>query len=198
MFVRLEGSVTAFDSIQTNVKDRNTQEDLWIGHQNKSIGNGRPIKRSSPSPVQTSSQATTLLGYTESNKRCRTNKFDTANTGSRSSPTDIIINNTSSLLASTEASNNVMTINNIAELQTNESSSLADFHCTIGGASTQSLLRVKEENPSISNFDLNTTNPINGCSSAKSRNPYIQQPEHVVIPTDPSLMQGKFFIISFS
>lgn len=38
-------------------------------------------------------------------------------------------------------------------------------------------------------MDLNATNQSNG-RSAKPRNSYIQQPEHVVIPADPSLMQG--------
>jgi len=196
---------TAFDGIQTNVKDRNTQDDLWIGHQNKSIGNCRPIKRPSPNPAQmtvhpqTSSQATSLLGYPESNKRSRTNKFDTMSTGTTSSPTDIIINNNknNSLLDSTESSNNMMTTNNIAELQINESSSLADFQCTTG-ASTQSHLRIKEESSSISNMDLNTTNHSSGRPAKSRNNLNIQQPEHVVIPTDPSLMQGKFIVLSSS
>ena len=139
---------------------------------------------------QTTSHAS-LLGFTESNKRSRTNKFDntSSNTGSTSSPTDITVNTSknNTLLDSAETGSNVMTNNNIVDLQNNES--LSNFHSTTG-TSTQSLLRIKEESSSTTNMDLNATNQSNG-RLGKSRNSYLQQPEHVVIPADPSLMQGK-------
>ena len=180
-----ERPTTVFDDDQENSTDRHMPEDIRVG-QNK---NKRSIKRSIKAndhnlyTSQTNTSASPLqVSEAKRSKQNKVNKNITpANGNIAPNSSDLILNNNkSSLLDSTEASN---VISN-AELETGHPSPV-DFHGT-----TASLWRVKEESSGI---DHDLTNPHDGRST-NSRNSYIHQSEHVVIPTDPSLMQGIFLV----
>ena len=142
----------------------------------------RTLKRGAPNSSTNkagpSTYPSSLLSYATS-KRSKANKHD---------------KNTSTASTSTKSSANLLLNNNkepsdpiIAE-QINNGETQKSYLglSSIYASSSRPLIGIKEEGANIDGPDR-----VDGVTPKPSRSSYIPQSEHVVIPTDPSLMQGK-------
>ena len=163
----------------------------------------RVAKRSSPNIIQTNvscdptSQSFSSLGVSDP-KRSKLNSLaTTGNTGNlltNQSSERLLNQNRATLQEMTEASNQLQSNFNlqVPVMQANSFEGSASAANTSFSTGPPSLLRIKEE-ASSSNSDISNLGTNRGriSKSGGSFSNHHSVAEHVVIPTDPSLMQGK-------
>ena len=175
-------SITWPGDLTANESDMNTTEDAWGGQQTSN----RSLKRSLLSSTKRTSakHSSSTLGHAPP-KKSKTNEIDKIITSSNENTktTKLLVNNNQEhSLDSTDLSHVISS----ADIQTSHSS-LSEI-----SGSIVSTLRIKEESGQLQS-DL--AHGVDG-GALKARSSYIQQSEHVVIPTDPSLMEGTTSMIS--
>ena len=181
----------------------NEQDSTDPSNRNKQISNNnRTTKRSSPSNIQTNkppdpnSQSFSGIGASDPKRSKFSNLSNTTITGSSLThqSSDRIANiNRGSLQDMTEASNQFQDSYDaqVPLMPSNSFEASTSASSPPFSAGPPSLLRIKEE-ASSSNSDMGIVGTNRGRIS-KSVGSYSAQQsmsEHVVIPTDPSLMQG--------
>ena len=176
-------STALLDGTPENENDLNRSENIWareqISHSSLKRAASGTAQMNSPSNAS-SNYSPSLLSYTAP-KRSKTNKraksISPVNESANTISTNHLQNNNKGHSSDTTNSPHVISS---AELQQTSHSSLSGFP-----GLTASTLGIKEES---ANVQLDVADGVGAV--ANSTTSYLPQSEHVVIPTDPNLIQG--------
>ena len=182
----------------------NVQDNTDASNRRTPSSTNRAAKRSSPNIIQTNvscdptSQSFSTLGVSDPKRNKFNDLSNTGNTGNllaHQSSERLLNQNRITLQEMTEASNQLQSNFDvqIPVMQANSFEGSASAANPSFSTGPPSLLRIKEE-ASSSNSDISNhgTNRGRISKSGGSFSTHQSVAEHVVIPTDPSLMQGKY------
>ena len=171
------------DQVQTSGKNADMHTQKSVNHRKTNKANKRTYSSTQKSSQQSQNNSKSNVDGTAVLKRSKLNNFEKlskSSNGNISAPASSLtaMKNSGTLLDSTECSNVILE----KEIERNGSST-NHLNNTMS-----SLLRIKEEGSSI---DLDLTN-ASESQSAEPKNSFIPSSEHVLIPSDPNVMQGKY------
>ena len=178
-----DNSTEEGDQGQTPGKNADVHTQKSVNHRKTNKANKRAYSSTQKSNHQSQNNSKSNIDGTAVLKRSKLNNFEklsNSSNGNISAPASSLtaIKNSGTLLDSTECSNVIL-----EKGRERNGSSTNHLNNTIS-----SLLRIKEEGASI---DLDLTN-ASESQSAEPKNSFIPSSEHVLIPSDPNVMQGKY------
>ena len=178
-----DNSAEEGDQIQTSGKNADIHTQKSVNHRKTNKANKRTYSSTRKSNHQSQNNLKSNADGTAVLKRSKLNNFEklsNSSNGNISAPASSLtaLKNFGTLLDSTECSNVILE----KGIERNGSST-NHLSNTIS-----SPLRIKEEGSSI---DLDLTN-ASERQSAEPKSSFIPSSEHVLIPSDPNVMQGKY------